>query len=165
MATLSIAICTSHTPFLYAAPEEWGEARRARDRPGAFTVGLPLDSDADNAAKHARCMAAFAVLRAKLEAARPDVLLVFGDDQLEQFDFGNFPAFCAFVGEEFSGYKISPYLGLPNGQRREPRPKTAEHWATVPGHPPLAKRLMTGLMARGFDLSFSAGKAEGVGHA
>ncbi|MEO6380114.1 MAG: hypothetical protein ABIO37_18985 [Caulobacteraceae bacterium] len=165
MATVSIAICASHSPFLYATPEEWTAARIARERPGAFAAGLAADSDAETAAKHARCMAAFEVLRRKLEAARPDVLVIFGDDQLEQFDFGNFPAFCIFIGEEFSGYKISPFVGLPTGKPREKRPRDAEHWVTAPGHPPLAKRLMTGLMTRGFDMAFSAGKAEGVGHA
>ncbi len=55
---------------------------------------------------------------ARLAEARPDVLLIFGDDQLEQFDFGNLPAFCVFIGESISGYRISPYFGLPVGRDR-----------------------------------------------
>ena len=45
-------------------------------------------------------LAPSSILRAQLREARPDVLLIFGDDQLEQFDFGNLPAFCVFIGDE-----------------------------------------------------------------
>jgi hypothetical protein len=166
MATICAVVCASHSPFLYAAPEEWTAARLARNASDAFSKDLPLDSTDENKAKHARCMRAFEILRAQLAKARPDVLIVFGDDQLEQFTFGNLPAFCVFVGDSISGYRISPFFGLPIGRDRPLRPKTPEHWVTLKGHPALAKKLVTELMARRFDMAFSVqGNGQGIGHA
>jgi len=166
MATICSAICVSHSPFLYATPEEWGAARLAREAAGAFSRDLDVDSDEENRAKHARCMRAFDILRAQLREARPDVLVIFGDDQLEQFTFDNCPAFCIFVGERISGYRISKFFGLPLGGKRPVRPKTSEHWVTLEGHPQLARELTTRLVARRFDMAFSMGAGDdGIGHA
>lgn len=166
MATICAVICASHSPFLYAPPEEWAAARVSRSSSDAFAPGLPLDSIDENRAKHARCTRAFDILRERLREARPDVLLIFGDDQLEQFTFDNLPAFCVFVGDSISGYRISPFFGLPVGRERPLRPKTPEHWVTLQGHPPLARRLVSELVARRFDMAFSASGGEaGLGHA
>ena len=166
MATICTVICASHSPFLYAAPEEWAAARSVRNASDAFARDLPLDSLDENKAKHARCMRAFEILRARLSEARPDALIIFGDDQLEQFDFSNLPAFCVFAGESISGYRISPFFGLPVGRDRPARPKTPEHWVTLKGHPVLARRLVVELVSRRFDMAFSlSGSGGGIGHA
>lgn len=169
MAEVAVVLCSSHSPFLFTDPEQWADATARRRARGSIRADVPVDDSATDRAKFARCMDAFGVLRQKLEAARPDVLLVFGDDQGEQFTFENFPAFAVFIGEEFAGYKTSRHAGLPvRGVERAERPKTAEHWTTVRGHPELARALMTGLVERGFDPAFSTGLAdpeEGMGHA
>lgn len=166
MARIHAVICASHSPFLYAPPDEWHAARAARSAADTFASRAPVDSAEENRAKHARCQRAFEVLRAELVAARPDALIIFGDDQLEQFSFSNLPAFCVFVGESISGYRISQFFGLPVGHERPVRPKTPEHWVTLQGHPELARRLVTELVARRFDMAFSAsGNGEGIGHA
>ena len=169
MAHVSVVLCTSHSPFLYTPPEQWDEARQARAGRGAIRDDVPRDSLETSREKYARCMAAFGVLRGKLEEAAPDVLLIFGDDQGEQFHFDNFPAFGLFLGAEYEGYKFSKSLGLPiPGVPRPERPRTPENWATVRSSPELAKELMVGLVERGFDLAFSlelADKEEGMGHA
>jgi hypothetical protein len=166
---VSLVLGTSHSPFLFASVDEWAEARAKRAALGSVNAEVPVDSDQENQRKYQRCMDAFAVLRDKLTAARPDVLLIFGDDQGEQFDFSNFPAFGVFAGESFAGYKISKSVGLPaTGVKRLTRPKEAEHWTAVAGHPPLAKHLLSSLMQDGFDLAFSLSLAhadEGIGHA
>lgn len=169
VAEVALVLCTSHTPFLFTSPEEWIEASARRRSRGAIRADVPIDDLDTGRAKYARCMDALAVLRRKLEEARPDVLLVFGDDQGEQFRFENFPAFSVFVGAAFEGYKYSRHVGLPvRGAERPQRPKTAETWATVRGHPELARELMVRLVERGFDPAFSTGLAdadEGMGHA
>jgi catalytic LigB subunit of aromatic ring-opening dioxygenase len=162
-------LCTSHTPFLFTSPEEWMDASARRRARGAMRADVPIDDLETSRAKEARCRRAFAVLRAKLGEARPDVLIVFGDDQGEQFRFENFPAFSIFVGESFEGYKYSRHVGLPvRGAQRTERPKTPDHWTTVRGHPEIARQLMVRLVDRGFDPAFSTGLAvpeEGMGHA
>jgi hypothetical protein len=111
---------------------------------------VPLDDLETNRQKAARIQAGFATLRAQVAAAAPDVMIVFGDDQLECFDFTNFPAFAVFAGESFEGT-------LWGGSK-----------ARIPGHPELAVALLGGLMRRGFDPAFclETPKTEvGVGHA
>lgn len=109
------------------------------------------------------------MLRAKLEASKPDVILLFGDDQSEQFCFNNYPALAVFAGNSFSGFKVSPKFGISVPDVvREQRPKTSEHWTQVSGHPQFARELIVGLMRRHFDVSFSLSLPrpdEGIGHA
>jgi hypothetical protein len=146
MATLAGVFNMSHSPFCYMAPERWNEVRAAR----SLRADVPVDDVETNRAKAARVAAAFATLKAELAAARPDVLVVFGDDQLECFDFRNYPAFAVYAGDKFQG-------GLARGGS-----------AAVPGHPALAAALLTGLMRRGFDPAFSLDMPKperGIGHA
>jgi hypothetical protein len=146
MATLAGVFAMSHSPFCYMGPERWNEVRASR----ALRADVPVDDDAVNRTKAARVAAAFARLRAELAAARPDVVVVFGDDQLECFDFRNYPAFAVYAGDKFHG-------ALARGGT-----------ATVSGHPALAAALLTGLMRRGFDPAFSLDMPKperGLGHA
>jgi hypothetical protein len=146
MATLVSVVNMAHSPFCYMPPEKWDEVRASR----SLRADVPHDDLATNRAKAARIAAAFATLRAHLAAAAPDALIVFGDDQLERFDFTNFPSFAVHVGETLAGT-------LSTGAA-----------ARVPGHPALATALLTGLMRRGFDPAFcmdAPAPARPVGHA
>ena len=168
MARVSTVVCTSHTPWLFVGPDEWERQREERYRDGVQRPKVPVDPPEVSAAKHARCARAFETLRAHVAARKPDVLLIFGDDQTEQFSFTNLPAFNLFVGAEFSGYKVSQHEGMPRRGERPVRPKTPEHWTTVPGHPALARALTVELIDRGFDVAYSTAlnnPADGMGHA
>jgi hypothetical protein len=74
-------------------------------------------------------------LRDHLRAVRPDVLVIFGDDQQEQFHPANFPALSIFTGDALGGFKIDPKDGPPIAGDWPLRPRTPEHQATVPGRP------------------------------
>lgn len=142
----------SHSSFLFSGVEEWERGGAVRRAGGMISAELPADSPKANREKYDRCQRAFAALREHFVATRPDVIIVYGDDQREQFGFENFPAFALFVGEEFEGYRT-----LQKGAR-----------ATIKGDPRLAAALMTGLVERGFDPAFSRelpNKADGMGHA
>jgi hypothetical protein len=146
MASLVGVFNMSHSPFCYMAPARWNEVRASR----SLRAGVPFDDAESNRAKAARIATAFATLKAQVAAAAPDVLVVFGDDQLECFDFRNYPAFAIYAGEKFQG-------ALAGGGS-----------AGVPGHPQLAAALLTGLMRRGFDPAFSLDMPKpdrGIGHA
>jgi catalytic LigB subunit of aromatic ring-opening dioxygenase len=146
MAILAGVFNVSHSPFCYMAPERWNEVRTSR----SLRADVPLDDVETNRAKALRIAAAFATLRATLAAAAPDVIVIFGDDQLECFDFRNYPAFAVYAGETLRGT-------LAGGGT-----------AGVPGHPRLATALLTGLMRRGFDPAFSLDMPKpdrGIGHA
>ncbi len=146
MARLVGVFNMSHSPFCYMPPEEWGAVRASR----TLRADVPRDDLATNRAKAERIRGALATLRAKLAAAVPDVIVVFGDDQLERFDFTNLPSFAVHVGHAFAGV-------LSGGAT-----------VRVPGHPPLATALLTGLMRRGFDPAFcmdAPSSERRVGHA
>jgi hypothetical protein len=139
MARLAGVIQTSHGPFTTLEPARWEAVRAQR----SFREDVPLETIEERTAKAARAAAGLAVLNEKLHAMEPDVLLVFGDDHSESFDFGNFPALSVYLGETFVG-----------------RSAGSEKPVAVPGHPELATALLVGLLDRGFDPAFSLDQTE-----
>jgi len=170
---------TSHSPFCYMPPERWNEVRANR----SLREDVPFDDLEENLRKKERIENGFATLRQKLASVRPDVIVIFGDDQLECFDFNNFPAFAVYVGEEFQGHLSQRDANLfgragntqPHGEdavqgrggvAAPARP--VPQMATMKGHPGLGVGLLTGLMKRGFDPAFCMDMPKperGLGHA
>jgi hypothetical protein len=144
-------------------PLEWWQTAQSGRR---FAEGVPMDSDAVNAQKHARIDAAFAVMRKIYERAKPDVLVVFGDDQEEQFDLRNYPAFAICSAETLEGYRAVGYTGeQPHPQWKH---KTPDNWTRIRTAPDLAKSLILGIMKAGFDPAFMNAlprEGMGLGHA
>lgn len=162
MANVVIAAACSHSPYLFDTPDTWISSRGRRQLRG----DVPQDSEAENRAKYERCMRAFATLRERIAAARPDVLLIFGDDQYEQFNFRNFPAFAVCLADSFEATDPAIFSG---GLMRKGWPEESkEHRIQARGHPELAKQLLTRLVQQGFDLAFCLDlpdKEHGLGHA
>lgn len=159
MAKISLILACSHSPFLYIPPEAWDEIRATRP----VRNDVPRDSLEINQAKFDRCMKAFSTLRQKIAAARPDVLIIFGDDQLEQFNLTNLPALGVFLCSEFEGRKRSI------AHHRNVRvAKIPEERARLKGNPGFGRQLLEELMRCGFDLTFSMelpNPDRGLGHA
>ena len=142
MAKLVGTFYHSHGGTTSLPPEEWTSRREARP----IREDMPHESTEVNRAKAARTHEGFRVLRERIAELKADVLLVFSDDQLECFDFNNYPAFAVFVGEKF---------------RKSPKPQSPTHIGRhaepsyeFTGHPELATAILTGVMKRGFDPSF-----------
>jgi protocatechuate 4,5-dioxygenase beta chain len=65
-----------------------------------------------------RIEAAFATLRAQLQAFRPDALIMIGDDQGDMFDDANNPTFSIYTGEEpLWGRSARDPFGVPAAER------------------------------------------------
>lgn len=145
MATVVGAFNMVHTPFCYVPPERWTEIRGQR----RLREDVPEDG-ASAQDKSERIQAAFATLREKLAESKPDVVVIFGDDQREYFDFYAYPQIAIYADDEFrgplSGDDLRRYLS-PTDRRQAPK-------RTVKGHPELAGALLSGLQARGFDPAF-----------
>jgi hypothetical protein len=159
MAQLVGVFQAAHTPFCYRRPEDWNQVRGAR----ALRADVPVDDLESNRRKYARVQDGFAVLRRKLAEARPDVIVIFGDDQLECFDFNNFPAFSIYVGEAFEGTLATHELPIRGLSSAQPQKRSR-----LKGHPALGIALLTGLMKRGIDPAFCMDMPkpeEGIGHA
>jgi hypothetical protein len=140
MAQLTGAYYMSHASWCYQPGEEWDVIRGGR----RHRSDVPLDDLSANQKKAARIAAARNALHAAVERDAPDVLVVFGDDQMEGFDFGNFPALSVYAGPQIEGRRNN------EGRRGDDQPR-----GIAPGHPDVAVALLMGLMQRGFDPAFS----------
>jgi hypothetical protein len=182
MAKLVGVFNTAHTPFCFMPPENWDVVRSARP----IRADVYRDNLEESKAKSARIISAFDTLRARLAEARPDVIVIFGDDQMECFDFRNFPSFAVYVGDEFEGALSTPEALAHDafdsvGVAREGAAGAAAATVAaatpaasgpargrIKGHPQLATAILLGLMERGFDPAFCMDMPkpeEGVGHA
>lgn len=116
MASLVAAVAASHAPTLTAAPESAGAGERER------------------------IYAGMAVLRAELDAARPDALVICSNEHFTNFFLDNFPPFCIGIGDQHTGPAES-WLRIPHGR--------------VPGHRGLGSWLLERALASDFDPAFS----------
>lgn len=142
---------SSHV-WIHRPTNEWDAVRSSRQ----LRDDVPHEDDAEKQGKYERIAAAVVTLRAKLAELRPDVLVVIGDDQSENFShtFVNVPRIAVYVGDEFAG-------------RRYDLDDEAAH-QRVPCHTGLARHILIGIGERGFDPAFLMGlanPARGIGHA
>ena len=146
---------------MFVTADRWPEVHRALTRdvpqPSAFAIETP-----DVVESHAqRVQQGFAELRSRLEAERPDALIIIGDDQNEVFSSALIPSFAIFIGEEAEGTYGIGFIGE----------KPQDKWMKLPCHSAIANVALNGLIERGFDLGFSeklvplARPEVGLGHA
>lgn len=158
---LELGLATSHAPSMFRPAEFWPAIHRA------LTDGVPqppqLKEETPQVLREYvnRIERGFAVLRERLEAARPDALLVVGDDQGEVFSTDNVPSYCVFTCSEVRGTLNVSLIGEPE----------EENHVTIQCHRELAIYLVDRLRKKGFDLSSlevvkPAGRPKrGIGHA
>jgi 3-O-methylgallate 3,4-dioxygenase len=175
MAKIVTGLASSHGPQINIEPSRWklladkDEADPRIDYKAllrAAPAGLgesltPLQWQQ----QYEACHRALKVLSHKLTEAAPDVLVLIGDDQNEQFRHENMPMFSIYYGPTVSMF------------RRE-RPKAAE-WQRAdeegvpsetrefPAHPALARHLIESFRQQGVDVSASnqLREEEPLGHA
>ena len=148
MARLVGTFFHSHGGTTSMPGELWRERRLTRP----IREDVPIEDDETNIEKARRTHEGFRVLREKIAELETDVLIVFSDDQLECFDFNNYPAFAVFVGEEFQKRPARP--DRPNDGEGRQMGRHAEPGYLFKGHPDLGVATLTGLMKRGFDPAF-----------
>ena len=123
MAKLVGVFNTAHSPFTYMTSDQW---ETGPSEPPSVPRDVPIDDEETNAAKAARVQVGFKTLREKLAEVRPDVLLVFGDDQNEIFDFNNHPSIAVYVGDSFEGKKPGTTAGIPRWSEARRPPADGE---------------------------------------
>lgn len=110
-----------------------------------------------------RLAAGFRRVRAELDAFRPDVVLVWGDDQYENFREDIIPAFCVMAYDE---YECRPFTLKDGGARPNVWGEPADKVFRYRGHP--AARFLAGaLLEDGFDVAYAYRPLHepGLGHA
>lgn len=129
------AVAASHAPNILLEPGvEWEQFMDLHYRMAPHAAGgkPPLETQ-QKLRRDAE--AAFEVLRANLERARPDVLIVVANDQFVNFFFDNIPTFFVSVGTEVKG-------------------QFTRHRFQYKNHADLGRRILTAGVAHGLDLSF-----------
>ncbi|MFQ5861223.1 MAG: hypothetical protein ACE5IG_06715 [Dehalococcoidia bacterium] len=154
-----LGIGCSHAPMILNPPEEWGRLREwlyatynpnYQAPPQVLTeLGEDNGLSADRR-NHQRIVDAFAVLRDKLHAWNPDVLMVIGDDQAENFKLDNLPTFCLYTGQEVEAY---PFHRPVNHINNWGAPPDARYTFRCPSE--FAQRLRDHLISEGFDTASS----------
>jgi 3-O-methylgallate 3,4-dioxygenase len=187
MAEIVIGVACSHTPQLSSGVDMWADhAERDRRNPRLLGTDAEFHSYAELletadpdlareltpqvwAAKYERAQSALAELADRLAAARPDVAVVFGDDQQELFRDDGIPAFACFLGDAL--------VDLPPTEERlarMPEGIRAASWAAHADQPQqhrscaeLSGRVLELLTERDFDVMRFNVQPEGrpLGHA
>ena len=153
-----LGIGCSHAPMILNPAEEW---RRTRARiysrvpnyrpPPDMVAELGQDdglsADRQN---QARIVNAFRVLHDRLHAWAPEVLIVIGDDQAENFLADNLPIFALFTGTEVEGYPFHRGMGHVNLWGANPETKFTFHCPSA-----FAVSLRDHLILNGFDMTSS----------
>jgi len=173
MAQIVLGMATSHGPMLSTPPEQWGQ-RVVADRanpahayqgrtysfdelaalraPEGIARQLSLDTWRT---RHAACRTALATLAEVFDRVRPDVAVIFGNDQMELFGEENIPAFAVYHGStiENQEYDDEHVAKLPPGIAISLPGHIPPGGASYSGHPQLAGHIIASLGAAGFDVA------------
>ncbi len=173
MARIVLGLSTSHGPMLTTPPLQWDQ-RVGFDRgytQHAFKgktykfddlvrlrapEKLELQITPDKwVARHAACQRAISTLADVYAAAKVDVAVIFGNDQMEMFTDAVIPAVAVYWGET-----IENRMG-PEEERANTAPGVAvaqagripPQGATYPGLPSLGRHIIEELVPQGYDVA------------
>jgi hypothetical protein len=175
MAEIVLGIGTSHSPQLSVPASEWHLLREkdehdpGLDYPGLLRRAKPnIDQDLTDKKMRERdeaCQNAIGVLGDVLQKAKADVIVVFGDDQHEQFDDDNMPTFALYHGQSLPIVKHTG--GNPAAWKSAEERGWAETAEEYRAGSELAEHLIRSLVTDEFDIARCdrLRKERGVGHA
>lgn len=130
-------MASPRTPPALRDPSGWPAAMRAE---------WDANADFSGAAAHrARLVAGFAQVRRALDDFAPDFVLIFGDDQYENFREDGVPSFCVFALDQIT---TPPH---PNNVWNEGKDKILR----TRGHAEAGRYLAKALLEDGFDTSYA----------
>jgi aromatic ring-opening dioxygenase catalytic subunit (LigB family) len=148
----------SHGPIILTPPEVWSKGRERifarvpnHEPPPQLLKELGDDNGLSQDRKdHEQVVTSFGVLRDRLHAWNPDVLLIIGDDQAENFKEDNLAPFCLYTGTEVEGYPFQRPAARVNLWDAAPETKFT---FTCPKS--FARDLRNHLIRDGFDMASS----------
>jgi 3-O-methylgallate 3,4-dioxygenase len=156
MAELTGFLAMSHGPQLMVKPDQWNVLHdRTKDLP--VRPELASETLDEKWAKFDRCMRAIEVLRGKIEAWKPDVLLMVADDQHENILDDANPPFTVYIGGDFEASTSLGYFKEPKSANR----------TKYKADQKMAEGILDKLMGAGFDPAYSKllRYEGGMGHA
>jgi hypothetical protein len=128
-------------PESYRRPEGWPEAMRRE---------WGADEGLDAARRHrAALVTRFREARRALDDFAPDVVLIWGDDQYENFKEDIIPPFCVLA------YDAIEHRPWAESSRANVWDEAKDTVFTYKGHRTAAKQLTSGLLESGFDVAYA----------
>ena len=137
-------------------PSNWPEAMR---------VEYGEDEGYASSLEHrARLVAGFRRIRAELDAFNPDFVVIWGDDQYENFREDIIPPFCVLAYDDF---ECRPFVGRDGSERRNVWGEPGDKVFNYAGHKDGARALVSGMIDRGVDMAYAYRPLHepGLGHA
>ena len=112
----------------------------------------------------ARLVAGFRRIREELDAFNPDFVVIWGDDQYENFREDIIPPFCVLAYDDFECHPFTNHDGSP---RRNVWGEAADATFNYRGHKNGARELVSGMIDRGVDMAYAYQPLHepGLGHA
>lgn len=175
MAQIVLGMALSHGPMLSTPPGQWdlrASADRAnkrhwyrgraydyealaRERGSAFRSQISVE---ERGRRHAACQAALRLLAGKFAAARPDLVVILGNDQLEVFKEDLIAAFNVYDGAQIENLPLTEAqrAKLPPGIALAEEGHCPPGGAVYPGAPAAAAAIIESLIGQHFDVSRSA---------
>jgi hypothetical protein len=167
MASIVLGLGTSHTPQISVPWAEWPTLGRTQEAsphiPPDFLSQLEPEVFQR---RHSAAQAAVKRLGQVLRQAELDAIVVFGDDQHEQFDDANMPAIAIFHGERFT-LKRREYGERTPGWMKVEQANWEPTQPEYPNAADLATHLIGALTERDFEITRCSQLREnvGIGHA
>ncbi|MCE2470229.1 MAG: extradiol ring-cleavage dioxygenase, partial [Dehalococcoidia bacterium] len=151
------------------SPQIPAEAKDPANWPPEMVEQFGLEGEratASAAVHRERVIGAYRKIRAEIDAFAPDFILIWGDDQYENFHEDLIPPFCIFVADQF---ETKPYArrgaatDAPSNIWTEP----ADTVAVTKSHASAAKYLARKLLEEGYAIpySYKGLHHEGLAHA
>lgn len=133
--------------------------------PEAIRVEYGEDEGLKSGLKHReRLVKGFREIRTAVDDFNPDLVLIWGDDQYEDFKEDIIPAICVLAYDEFTG---TPFTNRDGSYRRNVWEEPQENTFTYKGAPQAGRALAGGLIDEGFDIAcvYQSLHEKGLGHA
>ena len=113
-------------------------------------------------AHRAQVFAAFRRIRREIDAFKPDFILIWGDDQYENFREDIIPPFCVLAYDDF---QFQPFHRL--GERPNIWGEPHDQVFKSPGHHEAGRYVASGLLEAGIDMAYAYKPlhGDGLGHA
>ncbi len=173
MAKVVLGMYTTHGPTLSTTPEQWllrvpadkaNGAHSFRGSKYSFDELVELrkhegfaeqSSLAERTRRHAACRSAIEKMADIFEEAKPDVVVIFGNDQQELFTSALMPAFTILNGQKIWNEPASEAQAAihPPGIHAAEWGHKPPVFTEYPGHPQLANHLIADLVKDSFDIT------------
>jgi hypothetical protein len=147
------------------SPKIPAELKNPLNWPEAMRVEYGEDEGLTAARKHReRLLAGFRKQREELDAFNPDLVVIWGDDQYENFKEDIIPPFCVLA---YDHLEATPFTNHDGSTRRNVWQEPADKVFKYAGHRKAARHLVSGLIDQGVDMAYAYKPLHesGLGHA